>query len=209
MSGTSGVRVWTGTTPLILASRSTARRDLLSSCGIELELITADVDERALEAELTVRGALPSIIARRLAAAKAGAVSGENQGRHVLGADQVLAFEDHSWAKARHREEAASRLSRLSGRTHYLISACAVARDGILLYEAAEIAQMGMRSLSPAEIEAYLDLAGSDVLASVGCYRIEGFGRLLFESVSSDHAVILGLPLASLLRYFRSAGLVR
>ena len=208
MSDLVGGPAWIGASPLVLASRSTARRDLLLSCGIVPELTAADVDERALETELTARGALPSVIARRLAGAKADLVSRSLPGRHVLGADQVLAFQDRSWAKAEDRGDAASRLNRLAGHTHYLVSACAVARDGALLYEATEIAEMRMRELSGTEIKTYLDLAGSDALGSVGCYRIEGLGRLLFEGVSSDHAVILGLPLASVLRYFRSAGLI-
>jgi septum formation protein len=161
-----------------------------------------------LENELTARGALPSVIARRLAGAKANLVSRSLPGRHVLGADQVLAFEDRSWAKAKDRDDASFRLNRLAGHTHYLVSAVAVARDGALLYEATEIAELRMRDLTSSEIKTYLDLAGGDVLGSVGCYRIEGLGRLLFESVPSDHAVILGLPLASVLRYFRSASLI-
>jgi septum formation protein len=200
---------WAGAEALVLASRSSARRDLLSRCGIEPELLPADIDERALEAELAARGALSSVIARRLAGAKAALVSRSAPGRYVLGADQVVAFEDRPWAKARDRVEAASRLAELAGRSHYLMSAGAVARDGILLYEAVEIAEMRMRSLSRSDIETYLDLVGDEALASVGCYRIEGVGRLLFERVDADQAVILGLPLTDLLSYFRSARLLR
>jgi septum formation protein len=181
----------------------------LSSCGIEPELLPTDIDERALEAEFAVRGALPSVIVRQLAAAKASRVSLSVSGRHVLGADQALAFEDRCCSKARDREEVARRLARLAGRHHYLASACAVAQDGVLLYESIEIAEMRMRTLSSAEIDTYLDLVGDEALASVASYRIEGVGRLLFENVDADHAVILGLPLAGLLRYFRSAGLIR
>ena len=81
--------------PLILASRSPARRDLLSSCGIEAELYPADLDERASKPR-TVKGAVPAHIARRLAAEKARLVSSRMPQRHVLGADQVLAFEDRA-----------------------------------------------------------------------------------------------------------------
>ena len=65
-----------------------------------------------------------------------------------------------------------------------------------------------MRDLSPQEIRAYLEFVGEEVLASVGAYQVENLGRLLFERIDGDHAVILGLPLSSLLSYLRSAGLV-
>src|SRR5262249_41726171 len=87
MSQILGGPIWSGATALVLASRSAARRDLLSRCGIEPEVLAADVDERVLETELIARGALPSIVARRLATAKTEPVSRSAPGRHVLGAD--------------------------------------------------------------------------------------------------------------------------
>jgi septum formation protein len=171
--------------------------------------VAADIDERSIELELTGRGALPVVVARQLAGAKASVVSLAAPARYVLGADQVVAFDDQCWSKARDRGEAADRFRRLVGHTHYLVSACAIARDGALLYEGCEIAEMRMRNLSANDIAAYFDLAGPEVLASVGCYRIEGVGRLLFERVEADQAVILGLPLTGLLDYLRSARLIR
>jgi septum formation protein len=205
----SAPSVWNGEKPLILASRSAARRDLLASCGIAAELVPADIDERSLEADDASRGALPALIARRLAAEKARVVSQGAPGRYVLGADQVLAFDDHCWAKPHDRRDAASRLMQLSSRSHRLISDCAVARDGALLYEGHDVVDLSMRALSREEIELYLDLVGEEALASVGSYRIEGLGRLLFERVEADQAAILGLPLSGLLRYFRACGLIR
>ncbi|MFI5010816.1 MAG: Maf family protein [Hyphomicrobiales bacterium] len=209
MSKRGGGRAWAGEKPLILASSSAARHALLSSRGIEAELRPADLDERMIEAEETMNGALPGIVARRLAAEKARAVSQRSPHRFVLGADQVLAFEDRCWAKAVDRKEAASRLGQLAGRRHMLISACAVAYGGSVLFEAAETAELAMRALSTAEIDTYLDVVGDEALASVGGYRIEGIGRLLFDRIEGEHATILGLPLSGFLRYFRSIGLLR
>ena len=200
--------VWRGGENLILASRSLARRSLLHGCGIEAEPAMADIDERAIEARETRRGALPCTVARHLAAEKALVVSRRSPGRFVLGADQVLAFEDRCCAKAATLAEAASRLAELAGKSHRLVSACAIARDGALLFEAAETAELHMRDLSPEEIRAYLEFVGEEVLASVGAYQVESLGRLLFERIDGDHAVILGLPLSRLLSYLRSAGLV-
>jgi nucleoside triphosphate pyrophosphatase len=201
--------VWAGGEPLILASRSLARQALLSGCGIEAELKPADLDERRLEAEEAAHGALPVVIARRLAAEKASSVALRSPRRIVLGADQVLAFEDRCCAKVRDRDGAASRLAQLAGRDHTLISACAIACAGTLLYEAVETAELSMRNLSEADIRTYLEIADDQALASVGAYQIEGLGRLLFDRIDAEHATILGLPLGPLLRYFRSAGLIR
>jgi septum formation protein len=200
--------LWIGEERLILASRSEARLNLLSSCGIEPDSVPPDVDERLIEAQETRRGALPCVVARRLAAEKALAVSRRSPGRIVLGADQVLAFEDRCIAKATGLAEAASRLAWLAGRTHQLVSGCAIARDGALLFEGVETAELHMRELGEAEIRAYLETAGVGVLTSVGAYQIESVGRLLFERIDGDHAVILGLPLSGLLRYLRDARLL-
>jgi septum formation protein len=208
MSAQAVGALWQGTEPLILASRSTARRALLSSFGIEAELLPVDLDERSLEAEVTAKGGVPSLVARSLAGAKARAASERRPKRYVLGADQVLAFGDQCWAKPESQDEAAARLARLAGHEHHLVSACAVAREGSLLYESVEIVALRMRALTPSEIATYLELIGDEALTSVGSYRIEGFGRLLFDHIAADHAAILGLPLAGLLRYFRSMGLI-
>ncbi|MBV9568770.1 MAG: Maf family protein [Hyphomicrobiales bacterium] len=205
--GGAGV-AWAGEARLILASRSATRRHLLARCGIDAEPIAAAVDERSIEAEEMRRGALPSVVARCLASQKALVVSRRTPGRLVLGADQVLAHQDRCFAKPATLDEAASRLAELAGKHHRLISACALARDGVLVFEAAETAELKMRELSQTEINAYLQTVGEQVLASVGAYQVEGLGRLLFERIEGDHAVILGLPLTSLLAYLHSAGLI-
>jgi septum formation protein len=149
------------------------------------------------------------VIARKLAAQKALAVSCRSPGRFVLGADQVLDFEGRCLAKSATLADAALRLAALSGKRHRLTSACALAQDGSLLFEGAETAELEMRDLSPAEIAAYFEAVGERVLSSVGAYQVEGLGRLLFKRIDGDHAVILGLPLTRLLTFLRAACLLR
>ena len=206
-TGAGGV-AWAGEAPLILASRSTTRLHLLASCGIEAEAVAADIEERAVEAKATRRGALPSTVARQLAAQKALVVSSRFPGRLVLGADQVLALEDRCLAKSGTLAQAAFRLAALAGKRHRLISACSLVRDGALLYEATETAELEMRDLHKSEIAAYLEAVGENVLSSVGAYQVEGLGRILFRRIEGDHAVILGLPLTSLLTYLCATGFV-
>jgi septum formation protein len=209
MSVSAGGPVWAGEEPLLLASGGVGRLCLLRSCGIEAQARPAHIDERVIEADMTSRGAMPVAVARALAAEKARVVSREMPGRTVLGADQVLAYADKCWAKAASVDEARARLRQLSGAHHQLVSACALARDGAVLFEAIDIARLEMRALTEVDIETYLTLVGRDALASVGSYRIEGVGRLLFDRVEGDQATIIGLPLTRLLGYLRANALIR
>ena len=197
--------VWIGKDKLVLASRSRSRSDLLATCGIAVDLVPADIDEREIEAREAGKGMLPTTLARRLSSEKALCVSRRLPGRLVLGADQVLDFEDRNLAKSTDLVEAREKLRRLSAKRHRLISAAALARDGIILFETIETAELQMRELSPAQIDIYLGIVGESVLSSVGAYQVEGMGRLLFERIEGDQAVILGLPLTNLLGYLRSA----
>jgi septum formation protein len=198
--------LWRGAAPLLLASKSAARRALLTAAGIPFEARDAMIDERALETPLRQAGASGAAIARELARKKALAVAAREPGRLVLGADQTLALGDKLFTKPGDRAGAAAQLAALSDRTHELHSAICVARDDAVLFEAAPVARMTMRALTGAFIEAYLDAAGAAVLGSVGVYHAEGLGVHLFERIEGEHSVILGLPLAPLLEFLRAEG---
>ncbi len=198
--------IWRGGAPLMLASKSAARRGLLAATGIPFETADAAIDERAVEAPLRAAGAGGSEIARHLARAKALAVASRRPDRLVIGADQTLSLAEQVFVKPIDRAAAATQLAALSGRTHELHSAICAARGNKILFEAAPIARLAMRPLSVAFIEAYLALVGDAALASVGAYQIEGLGVHLFEKVEGDHSTILGLPLLPLLAFLREKG---
>jgi septum formation protein len=195
---------WLGTAPLILASQSLARQDLLHAAGIPFEICAAAIDERGVEAPLVASGANAADIALHLSRAKALPVSGEKRSQLVIGADQTLCLEGRLFAKPAGRAAAMAQLEALSGRTHELYSGCCVARENTLLFETVGVARLSCRRLSPAFIDAYLALAGD--LGSAGVYRIEGPGIHLFDAIEGDHATILGLPLLPLLRFLREEG---
>jgi septum formation protein len=198
--------VWRGKYPLVLASQSRARQTLLANAGIAFEAIPADIDERQIQAAsgLSAPGEIASLLARR----KALAVSSDQPGTIVVGADQTLALGARLFSKPADRAQAAGQLRALAGGSHELHSAVAVARDGKILFETLSIARMTMRRLSEAEIDAYLDEAGEAVVTSVGAYQLEGLGVHLFERIAGDHFTILGLPLLPLLAFLRSEQLL-
>ncbi|MEP9377052.1 nucleoside triphosphate pyrophosphatase [Aquabacter sp. CN5-332] len=201
--------LWCGAHPLVLASKSAARRAVLEAAGIPVEIVSADVDERKMEAEAPAAEAAPDDIARLLARTKALAGATKlDPDRYVVGADQTLALGGLVFHKAPDRAAAKLQIARLAGRTHVLHSAVAVVKDEEVLFETVESACLTMRPLSDAEIDAYLDAAGTAILGSVGCYQLESLGVHLFEKIEGDHFTILGLPLLPLLGFLRAEGLV-
>ena len=103
-------------------------------------------------------------------------------------------------------EAARVQLRALSGQTHELCSAVAVAKDGQVIFSHCEVARMTMRPLSERFLDAYVASAGSAVTTSVGAYQLEKLGIHLFERIEGDHFTILGLPMIHLLAFFRREG---
>jgi len=196
--------IWLNPTPLILASRSMARRRLLEAAGIPVEVAAADIDERAIEARSA--SSQPGDIAALLARQKARVVSAHQPGRLVVGADQTLAIDERLFSKPIDRETARVQLAALAGRTHELHCAFALVCDGVVLYDHVAVASLTMRSFSGEFLETYLDMVGAAAFESVGAYQLEGLGVLLFDRILGDHFTILGLPLLPLLDVLRRQG---
>jgi septum formation protein len=193
--------LWLGTKPLVLASKSAARRALLNNAGIPAEIWPAEIDERAIETEGVADG--PEAVAALLARAKAREVARQLPGRIVLGADQTLALGRQRFSKPPDRPAAAAQLRALRGKTHALHSALAVALDGNLIFQHSGTARLTMRAFSEQFLQAYLDTAKEAVTASVGAYQLEGLGIHLFERIDGDYFTILGLSLPPLLDFLR------
>ncbi|KZD25743.1 Maf family protein [Tardiphaga robiniae] len=198
--------IWCGVQPLILASQSLARRELLANAGITFDAVPADIDERGIQQKSGLKA--PGEIAALLAERKAAFISLRHPGRYVLGADQILALGDRMFSKPVGREQAAEQLAILAGRTHELHSALAVVCDGATLFSNVSVAHMTMRKLDDVAINAYLDAAGDKVMTSVGAYQLEGLGVHLFELIEGDHFTILGLPLLPLLSFLRGEEMI-
>ncbi|MEN5175441.1 Maf family protein [Brevundimonas diminuta] len=189
---------------LILASKSAARRAMLSDAGVPFVVQVADVDEDALKTP----GVDPVELAVELARAKALAVSRHDTDAWVLGADQTLAFDGGLVSKAATLDAARERLSAMRGRTHQLHSGAALARNGQVVWSGVDTVEMKMRDFSDAFLDAYLAAEGEALLSCVGSYRLEGLGAQLFEAVEGDYFTVLGLPLWPVLAELRRAGVI-
>lgn len=189
---------------IILASTSPTRQAMLSNAGVSFLCKSPGVDERALADRHPEWR--PADLALQLAKAKAEAVSQGNPDSLVIGADQVLTFEDRVFSKPRNEEECRQQLMMLRGNMHSLISAVTTARNGKVLWSHSDEAKLIMREFSDTFVDSYLASIGADCASSVGGYKIEGFGIQLFSQVHGDHFTILGLPLLPLLQHMRQAG---
>lgn len=195
-----------GNERLVLASRSAARRAILSNAGVVFAVVDANVDEAAIKA--TMADASPQDLAIELAMAKALAVSRHDPEAWVLGADQTLSFQGGLVSKAASIDAARARLSQMRGRTHQLHSGVALARNGSVVWSGVDSVTLRMRDFSDAFLDAYLVREGEAVLACVGSYRLEGMGSQLFEAVEGDYFSVLGLPLWPVLAELRRAGVI-
>ncbi len=198
-----------GKPPLILASSSKVRARLLEAAGLAFTVEPPGLDEHTMRQAISSTGALsPQDVAEVLARAKAEAVSGLAPQAFVIGADQVLALGDRILNKPDNMEAARKELLDLSGKTHVLHSAVALAGRGGTLWAHSETSTLTMRALSPQFIGRHLAAAGEEVLSSVGAYQLEGLGIQLFEKIDGDYFSILGLPLLPLLDALRREGAI-
>jgi septum formation protein len=195
--------------PLILASSSKSRAKLLEAAGLAFIVEAPGLDESIMRQAVSGDEALaPHDVAEVLARAKAEAVSEIAPKAYVIGADQVLAFGDIIMSKPESMEAARRQLLDLSGKTHTLHTAVAVATNGETIWADTAVATLTMRKLSPQFIGRYLAAAGEEVLSSVGAYQIESLGIQLFERIDGDYYSILGLPLIPLLDTLRREGII-
>jgi len=196
------------TASLVLASGSATRRAVLERAGLSIVTDAPNVDEGALKQDCRDRNLSAGETALTLAIAKAAQVAPRHTSSIVLGADQMLECDGEWFDKPVDREAAARQIGRLSGRTHTLYSAVVAIRDGIMIWRTVESAELDVRVLSPAFIDAYLDRVGDAVLSSVGGYQIEGLGVQLFRAIRGEHSTILGMPLLPLMGFLRDEGFV-
>jgi septum formation protein len=185
---------------LILASTSPYRRALLERLGIPFTAIAPDCDEEALKDS----GLQPLEVARELARRKAASISSQSPHAAVVGSDQVLDLDGELLGKAGSAEAAVRQLQRLTGRSHRLVTAVAVASPvGWFVWENTSV--LTMRSLTQEALHRYVsddrpwDCAGS--------YKLEYRGIALFERIDTDdQTAIIGLPLLRLTQVLTELG---
>ena len=183
---------------VILASQSPRRRELLTLVGITHEVRPADIDETYLAGEK------PAPHAERLARGKCAVIAEREPDALVIGSDTIVVVDGDVLGKPRDEGDAAHMLRRLSGRTHIVVTAVAVAWRGETR-SAVEEVNVTFHSLSDDDIAAYI--ATREPMDKAGAYGIQGFGATIVERVDGDYFAAMGLPLQLLVRVLRELGI--
>jgi septum formation protein len=193
--------------PVVLASQSSIRKQLLAAAGVEFVAHSPGVDEEAAKTALQADGVGPREIADALAEMKAIRASRRiMSGALVIGADTTLELDGQLFDKASDMTAAREKLTALRGKTHRLHSAVVVARDGLPIWRDLSSPRLSVRNFSDAWLDAYLEQEGDKLLWSVGCYELEGMGVQLFDKIDGDYFAVLGLPMLGLLDLLRRHG---
>ena len=182
--------------PVVLASQSPRRRQLLSLIGIEHDVRPANIDESYFAGEE------PRAHALRLARTKAEVIAAP--GAVTIGSDTIVILDGELLGKPADTAEATITLRRLSGRTHTVITAVAVHWRDQIVADAEEVT-VTFRPLSDADIAAYI--ATGEPMDKAGAYGIQGYGATIVERVDGDYFAVMGLPLNRLTRLLESLGL--
>ena len=186
---------------LILASASPRRADLLREAGIDVEIQPANVDEDVAPHEV------PEAYVRRVAEAKARAISGREPGRLVLAADTAVVVDGEILGKPTGSEDAARMLRLLSGRTHQVVSGVCLLKDHERVVETVvEVSTVEFAALSAAQIAWYV--GSGDSMDKAGGYGIQGLASRFVTRIEGSYSNVVGLPIAVVYRMCTEAGLL-
>ena len=186
---------------IILASKSKVRKEILDKNQIPCDVKPSSVDEDVVKESLIKELATPEIISKNLAELKANKVSLKNNDHLVLGADSVIDLEGELISKPENREEALNILKKLNGRKHNLLSSVCVSKNGSMLWNYTDKAELTMKNMEDIELEDYLSKIPDEILYAYNVYQVEGEGRNLFATIEGDKETIMGLPIKKIKEY--------
>ncbi len=194
--------------PIVLASGSSIRAQLLENAGVPFSVQIACVDEDSIKLALLAEGASPRDIADALAEMKARKVSDKTPGAMVLGCDQVLDFDGQLLSKPPTPEDAFAQLKMMRGKQHMLLSAAVIYQDGEPIWRHVGQVRLRMRMSSDAYLRDYVDRNWDSIRHAVGAYKLEEEGVRLFATIDGDYFNVLGMPLLELLNYLAVKGVI-
>ena len=186
---------------IVLASKSKVRKQILYNNGINCIVEPANIDEDSITESLLKEGATPEIVAKNLAELKANKISNKKNEELILGADSIINLDGKIISKPSSRKEAMEILIKLNGRKHQLISSVCISKNGSMIWNHTEKAELTMKKMEKIDLEKYLSKISDENLYSYNVYQIEGEGRNLFLKIDGDENTIMGLPIKKLKEY--------
>ena len=189
---------------LVLASKSKVRQEILSRYNIDCVVEHSNVDEEPIKESLLSEGVTPEIISKNLAELKANKVSQKFYNQLVLGADSVIDLNGELISKPENREQALNILRKLNGKMHHLISSVCISKNGSMVWNYTDKANLKMKEFTDRDLKEYLNKISDEALYSYNVYQIEGEGRNLFSKIEGDENTIMGLPVDQIKQYIES-----
>ncbi len=194
--------------PLILASGSDMRSQLMRNAGLAYTVIIPRIDEQNIKDALVAEGAHPRDIADALAEIKARKVSSNYNDAMTIGCDQILSIDGSILSKPASIDAARDQLRALRAKRHMLLSAAVVYHEGKPIWRHVGQVRLRMRNVSDAYIDDYVDRNWDDIKSAVGSYKLESEGVRLFDSIEGDYFHVLGMPLLELLAFLTLRGVI-
>ena len=186
---------------IILASKSKVRKEILDKNDIYCEVKPSNVDEDVVKDSLIKERATPEIISKNLAELKANKVSLNQSDQLVLGADSVIDLEGELISKPESRDEALVILKKLNGKKHHLISSVCISKNGSMVWNYTDKAELTMKNFTEEDLKTYLSKISDEALYAYNVYQIEGEGKSLFTNINGDEDTIMGLPVKKIQEY--------
>ena len=189
---------------IILASKSRVRKEILDKHKIFCEVKPSNVDEDIVKKTLIKESASPEIISKNLAELKANKISLNQSDIMVIGADSVIDLDGELISKPENREEALIILKKLNGKKHSLISSVCISKNGYMIWNYTDKAELTMKNFSEEDLKLYLSKISDEALYAYNVYQIEGEGRNLFSNIVGDEDTIMGLPVFKIKEYLKN-----
>ncbi len=189
---------------VILASKSKVRKNILNNNNIQCLVEPANIDEDSIKSSLTKEGAFPEIISKNLAELKANKISQKKNEEIVIGADSVIDLNGEIISKPSSREEAMEILKKLNGKKHHLISSVCISKNGSMIWNYTDKAELTMKQMNDNELKSYLSKIKDEDLYAYNVYQIEGIGKNLFSKINGDENTIMGLPVKKIKEYLNN-----
>ena len=189
---------------IILASKSVVRKKILEENGIKCIVEPSNIDENLIKESLLKENVTSELISKNLAELKADKVSQKKSEKLVLGADSIIDLDGEIISKPLNRNDAFNILRKLNGKKHQLISSVCISKNGSMIWNYTDAANLTMKKMTNEELKSYLTKIKDKELLAYNVYQIEGEGRSLFSKIEGDEDTIMGLPVKQIKAYLNT-----
>ena len=189
---------------IILASKSEVRKKILEENGIKCIVEPSNIDENLIKESLLKENVTSELISKNLAELKANKISQKKSEKLVLGADSIIDLEGEIILKPLNRNDAFNILKKLNGKKHQLISSVCISKNGSMIWNYTDAANLTMKQMTNEELKLYLTKIKDKELYAYNVYQIEGEGRSLFSKIEGDEDTIMGLPVKQIKAYLNT-----